>query len=56
MLDDSNAVGGVRMRVALGRLSVGRPACVADADGTGERIACEPRFEVVQLALGAPVS
>jgi hypothetical protein len=27
---------------------------VADADGTGERIACKPRFEVVQLALGAP--
>jgi hypothetical protein len=27
---------------------------VADADGTGERIACEPRFEVEQLALSAP--
>jgi hypothetical protein len=38
----------------FGRSAVGCPACVADADGTGERIACEPRFEVAQLALGTP--
>jgi hypothetical protein len=36
-------------RQGFGRSPVGRPACVADADSTGERIACEPRFEVRNL-------
>ena len=47
-------LGGVRMGVGLGRLAVGRPAGVADADGAGERLSREPVFEIAQLALGAP--
>ena len=54
VVDDREAVGGVRMRVAFGRPAVGRPAGMADADGAGERLAREPRFEIAQLALGAP--
>ncbi len=58
ILDDSivhhrEAVGGMRMRVALGRTAMGRPAGVADADRAVERLALEPAFEVAQLALGA---
>ena len=40
VMHDRDAVGGVRMGVALGRLAVGRPAGVADADLAGERLAC----------------
>ena len=59
VLDDAvvhhrDAVGGVRMGVALGRPAVGRPAGMADADDAGERLAREPVLEVAQLALGAP--
>ena len=53
VVDDGEPVGRVRMGVVLGRLAVGRPAGVADADGAGERLAREPRFEIAQLALGA---
>ncbi len=47
-------VGGVRVRVVLGGPAMGRPAGVADADGAEERLAQQPRFEVLELALGAP--
>ena len=43
----------MRMGVALGRLAVGRPARVADADGAGQRLDAEPRLEIHQLAFGA---
>ena len=35
----ASLLGGMRMRVVLGRLAVGRPAGVADADGAVERLA-----------------
>ena len=47
-------VGGMRMRVALGRLAVGRPAGVADADGAVQRLLVQPGLEIAELALGAP--
>ena len=54
VVHDREPLGRVRMRVALGRLAVGRPAGVADAD----RCRCsgslaQPLFEVAELALGA---
>jgi hypothetical protein len=54
VVDDGDAFGRVRMRVALGRLAVGGPAGVTDADRAGERLAREPLLEVLQLAFGAP--
>ena len=54
VVHDRELLGGVRMGVVLGRLAVGRPAGVADADRAGERLAVQPRLEVAQLALGAP--
>ena len=54
VVHDREPVGGMRMRVVLGRPAVGRPAGVADADGARQRLAGEPRFEIAQLALGAP--
>ena len=58
ILDDAvvhhrDPVGRVRMRVALGRLAVGRPAGVADADGAVERRLAQPVFQIAELALGA---
>ena len=53
VVHDRELVGGVRMRVVLGRLAVGRPAGVADADGALQRLALQPRFEIAELALGA---
>ena len=53
VVDDGDARTGVRMGVGLARPAVGRPAGVADADGSGERRGVEPGFEVLQLALGA---
>ena len=52
-MDDGDPVGGVGMGVGLVRAAVGRPAGVADADGAGERLARQQRFEVAELALGA---
>ena len=40
------------MGVGLGRLAVGRPAGVADADRALERLGGEPRLEIAELALG----
>src|SRR5262245_6334341 len=42
------------MRVALGRPAVRRPAGMADADRARERLACQPRLKIAQLAFGAP--
>ncbi len=54
VVDDGEPGRGVRMGVVLGRLAVGRPAGVADADRTRERRGGELRLEVLQLSLGAP--
>ena len=56
VMRDRDPVGGVRMRVALGRLAVGRPAGVADADIAGERLLRQPLFQRGELALGAPAA
>ena len=53
VVDDGEAVAGVRVGVALGRLAVGRPAGVADADRTAERMGGELGLEVLELALRA---
>src|SRR5262245_46853684 len=44
----------MRVRVVFRRPAMSRPARVADADGSGKRLACELRFEIEQLALGTP--
>ena len=54
VVHDRDPLGGMRVRVALGRPAVGRPAGVADADRALERLARELAFEVAQLAFGAP--
>ena len=53
VVDDRQAIAGVRVSVPLRRLAVGRPAGVADADLAAERLTFELRLEVPQLALGA---
>ncbi len=53
VVDDGDAVGGVGMRVRLGRGAVRRPAGVADAGRAGERLSLQPCFEVAELAAGA---
>ena len=53
VMSDRDAVGGVRMRVALGRFAVRRPAGVADADIAGERLLRQALFQRGELALGA---
>ena len=53
VVDHGDAIGGVRMRVVLGRLAVGGPAGVPDADMAVERFGIEALFQVFQLALGA---
>ena len=54
VVDDGDAVGGVRVGVGLVGAAVGGPAGVADADGAGERFARQQRLEIAELALGAP--
>src|SRR5262245_25232861 len=54
VVHDRDILGGVRMRVVLVRLAVGRPAGMADADIASERIFAQPRFQVPQLAFGTP--
>src|SRR5664280_1244544 len=56
VMGDRDAVGGVRMGVALGRLAVRGPAGMADADIAGERLARQALFQRGELALGAPAS
>src|SRR5262249_11032174 len=53
VVHDRQAVGGVRMRVALARPPVGRPARMADADGAAERLAAQPGLQIAELAFGA---
>ena len=53
VVNHGDAIGGVRMRVVLGRLAVGGPAGVPDPDMALERFGIEPLFEILQLALGA---
>ena len=53
IVNDGDAIGRVRVRVALGRLAVRRPARMTDAGVAGQRLAIELRFEVLQLAFGA---
>ena len=53
VVHDRDLAVHVRMRVALGRAAVRRPARVADAGVPGERLGEQPAFEVAQLALGA---
>jgi hypothetical protein len=53
VMNHGDTIGGVRMRVVLGRLAVGGPAGVADPGVALERFGIEPLFEVLQLALGA---
>jgi len=54
VMDDSQLVGGMGVRIGLVRLAVGRPAGVADSDDTGKRSLGKLGLEVAQLALGAP--
>ena len=53
VMDDGDAVGGVRVGVVLGRAAMGRPACMADANGAFERLGFEFILEIDQLALRA---
>src|SRR5262249_61494066 len=54
VVDEGEALGGMRVRVMFGRSAMSRPAGVADADRAGERLAREPGFKIAQLALGTP--
>ena len=54
VVHDREALGGVRMRVVLGRPAVRRPAGVADADRARQRLARELLFQILELAFGAP--
>jgi hypothetical protein len=53
VVHDRNARGAVRMRVALGRSAVRRPARMADAGGAAQWQTIERGGEVAELALGA---
>ena len=53
VVDDRDALSGVRVRVVLIRLAVGRPAGVADADLAIERMRTQARFEIAKFTLGA---
>ena len=53
VVDHRQTHGRMGMRVVLGRLAVGRPARVADADVAQKRLALKARSKVAQLALGA---
>ena len=45
VVHDRDVFGRVRMGVALGRLAVGGPAGVADADIAGQRLFGEPHLQ-----------
>ena len=53
VVDEGHPLGGVGMGVLLVGHPVGRPAGVADADGAGQAVAAQKRFQVGELALGA---
>ncbi len=54
VVHDREALGGVRMGIALGRLAVGGPAGVTDADVARERLARQHGLEIAQLAGRTP--
>ncbi len=59
ILDDAvvhhrHLLGGMRMRVVLGRAAMRRPAGVTDADDAGERLLEQALFQIFQFAFGAP--
>src|SRR5579862_6567049 len=53
VVHDGDAVGRVRMRVALGRAAMRCPAGMANADIAGERLKFEAARERAELAFGA---
>ena len=53
VMHDGEFGRSVRMGVGLGRLAVGRPAGVADADRAGKRMRGEFGFQILEFALGA---
>ena len=53
VVHDGNALVHVRMRVALDRLAVRRPARVAEAGAALQGMVGEPQLQVLELALGA---
>ena len=52
VVDDGDAVDDVRMSIADGRRSMGRPTRMGDADSADERRGIELPLEIVELALG----
>src|SRR5262249_30343173 len=54
VVDDSNEISRMRMRIVFGRPAVCRPACMTDADLPTERLAIETIFERAQFAFRAP--
>ena len=54
VVHDRELFSGVRMGVVLGRTAMGRPAGMADADGSQQRLAGEALLQILELALGAP--
>ena len=58
ILDDAvvnhrDVIGGMGVRIILGRPAVGGPACMSDAGMTGERFSLQPRFKILEFAFGA---
>ncbi|MGY4337588.1 hypothetical protein ACVWW3_002494 [Bradyrhizobium sp. LM2.9] len=53
VVDDSDALGRMRMGVVHGRLAVGGPAGMTDAGRALQRPRFEPLLQILQLALGA---
>ena len=53
VVHDGEPIGRMRMRVVLRRPAVRRPAGVADAYRSRERLACEPLLQILQFAFGA---
>src|SRR5688572_8274339 len=54
VVDDGDDRAQMRVRVALGRRAVSRPARMADADRAAERLGLKAGHEPVQLALSTP--
>ena len=54
VVDDCEPARGVGMRVGLGRLSMRRPASMADPDRPLEGLGAKLGLKVLELALGAP--
>ena len=50
VMDDGDLAGRMGMGVGFGRTAMGRPAGVADADGSGKRLLLDAAVQVDQLA------